>query len=793
MHHRAICLFRQGSQFGVSPSTILVIHRPRVSTLWLGSRKKYSRNLHLSTGEDGLIEPDEAIPPSIGGVVVSADAHTGDDHSESQWTEDVNVNDLKATLEAHRATNRAVKIRRVLMKEPSISTRPLISIKEAKPGTKESDTGNRVDLQKAAPKVKLATTSTSKSASETTGDGDKSTSKSWKTNWVKSHWPADSFQVLTLTGQRHHAKAHEVLEYKACWLPPQTQFSIEERAPQRPYLALVAAVESKTNIGGSLQRFVHNTILSDLEQWLTMSSLHDELKAYEAYMRHSKIEEEASRILVSDVRGLIAEQFRHNPLLIIGSCRTGLADRLSDIDLALTFPDIEKKPLDRGPSSLSKKRRRLLKRVLRAVHRILSNSKVFERDTELIHARIPIVRVTHTATGLRVEIQTLVSSSIVQEYVASYLAEYPTLRTLYLVFRSALHIRGLTNVRLGGLGSYPILIMIVNALKHASGQFASDDLANQFLYILDFYGNADLYMHGFSPDPPRQFLKRKEGRKMTAGQKEMRMQDPMLRGIDIMKTYDAKKPYLLCLQDPADPTNDLGKKAYGIKHVQEMFRQFSRQLRDQMETWDEGKERSPYGLLGNFLEADYFKLDYQRRRMRGWVIKREPSLAAMLDAQFPLTECKLFSKAKRAIKRDKQITDDRLASAGNEEDPTESPNQDNQQTPGKIAADESEKEELQAAQPPTKDSENSTSPQNSTSPPNQDSYETPGKIASDESGKEELEATRPPTTKPETSISQPNTDMGIPAPEDKLEQPKIEPPSQYGGSRGWKRWTPTNP
>lgn len=28
------------------------------------------------------------------------------------------------------------------------------------------------------------------------------------------------------------------------------------------------------------------------------------------------------------------------------------------------------------------------------------------------------------------------------------------------------------------------------------------------------------------------------------------------------------QPYLLCLQDPADPLNDLGRKGYGWKHIQ---------------------------------------------------------------------------------------------------------------------------------------------------------------------------------------------------------------------------------
>ena len=132
---------------------------------------------------------------------------------------------------------------------------------------------------------------------------------------------------------------------------------------------------------------------------------------------------------------------------------------------------------------------------------------------------------------------------------------------------------------------------------------------------------------------------------MTSEEKDIRMQDPMLHGIDIMKTFDRRKPYLLCLQDPADPMNDLGKRAYGIKHVQDMFRKFSQQLKDQMKEWDEDKSnRNPYGLLGNFLEASYTALDYQRCKMRGWVVKRDPSLTPILQESFPPEQYRLRSR-----------------------------------------------------------------------------------------------------------------------------------------------------
>lgn len=285
---------------------------------------------------------------------------------------------------------------------------------------------------------------------------------------------------------------------------------------------------------------------------------------------------------------------------------------------------------------------------------------------------------------------------------------------------------------------------------------------------------------------------------MTAEEKDVRLQDPMLRGIDIMKTYDERKPYLLCLQDPADPTNDLGKKAFGIKHVQKMFREFSQQLRDQMKMWDESKDKSPYGLLGNFLEADYTVLDYDRSKMREWVIKRDPSLTATFEEQFPPAEYRLGSKAMRAIKRDKRIMERRLAAGRKEPDSVSTSSPGNHQQQKEIASEESGKEELQVTQ-------SASAPQQDISPldtgtdaagrkepdsvntSSQGNHQQQEEIANGESGKEELQAIQPATAL-QQDISPPDTDTDVPGLEEKQEQPKIEPRSWSGVGRPWKRW-----
>lgn len=333
--------------------------------------------------------------------------------------------------------------------------------------------------------------------------------------------------------------------------------------------------------------------------------------------------------MISDVQATIGKVYPRNPLQVVGSYGTGLANSFSDIDFNLSFPDFEKTPLERGPSPTRDKARKAAGRALVRMHRVVETSNKIFKNVELVLARVPIVKAEHRGTKLKVEIQALSTNQNAKEYVASYLTEFPTLQTLYTVIRSALHIRDLTNIHKGGLGSYSIFMMIVNALKQASGKFAHDDLANQFLYVLDFYGTADLYKDGFSVDPPRTVSKR--GNKMSAEDKIARLQDPMLRGIDILEPYNPRKPYLLFLQDPANPVNDLGRKAYGIKHVQYILRHFSEKLKESMRRYDEGPARThnwlrTRGFLGNLLEANYETLKSNRYGIRLWLGKRKAAL-----------------------------------------------------------------------------------------------------------------------------------------------------------------------
>lgn len=330
-------------------------------------------------------------------------------------------------------------------------------------------------------------------------------------------------------------------------------------------------------------------------------------------MKLTSVEGEIAQNVTTDIESIIADSLQDISLNIIGSHKTGLATPLSDIDLTFFSPPQQQRS---SALRLRHSRTKLVKGAvesLKKVYKVLRGSSILH-NTELVIARVPIVKTLHRATRLRVEIQTMESFQPAQEYIATYLSELPSLRPLYIVLRYSLEIRGLTTVFEGGLGSYSLLMMIVTALKHSSGTFDANDLAGQLLYILHFYGSADLYKSGFSANPPRVFHKVREG--WSVAEKAIRSQDEQLRGIDdIIANRNLKKPYLLSLQDPANASNDLGKNAYAIKHIQATFIKARKDILNALLTWENASTAKISSPLDHLVRADYRSFEAHRSRL----------------------------------------------------------------------------------------------------------------------------------------------------------------------------------
>ena len=321
-------------------------------------------------------------------------------------------------------------------------------------------------------------------------------------------------------------------------------------------------------------------------------------------MRLSPAEEAAAQLVQSDVTAELRKILSTESLILLGSRSTGLATPTSDFNYRVDIDSPEqsstKDSQELTPKATRSTTRSLLKRVRRGLQELNDTA-----TTELVIDPVPMIQCKHRATGLNIQFQTMSPSQASQQYTAAYLSEFPSLRPLYILIRHALEIRDLTTVSRGGLGSYTILMMVVAALKHSRGEFSPDDLGGQLLHVLDFYGHVNLYENGLSADPPRTFKKSRDS-KQTSEERKALYSDLQLQGIEyLIKNSNPRKPYLLCLQDPADAYNDLGRPSYAIKHVQMIFKKMHTSIKKTLSQPELALRSRDWSLLAPMVRADY--------------------------------------------------------------------------------------------------------------------------------------------------------------------------------------------
>ncbi|KAK4991421.1 hypothetical protein LTR50_001813 [Elasticomyces elasticus] len=398
-----------------------------------------------------------------------------------------------------------------------------------------------------------------------------------------------------------------------------------------------------------------------------MDRLQVEIDTFAAWMQPTPAETAARNAVVSEVTAHCMAAVPALRIEIFGSQSTGLATATSDIDFGCSkvstvdaSDDLVEEPAPEvGPESRFPE----LAGVLKKLYLAMQASPVFS-STELRKAKKALVASQHRETGLDVQIVKEPDAGRSQEHVRLYLSEHPSLHALFVLVKTALEVRGLTNVWKGGLGSYSIFMMIVASLKRTaanrktpilrpkSGARSSHATAQEFLDFLDFYADHDYHHFGITVDPPTLFAKwsghwpsevwedgRDKDRPVTLmGAEAEEVQESEYRRVLIGRLVRLQ-PYMLCLQDPAQGTNDLGGKAGAIKHVVATFSDLRRRLRRAMEESlnttapsrtfvrlsDVGSGRDTKavddGLLGIVLGSCYTTIDERRARIEAFGLK----------------------------------------------------------------------------------------------------------------------------------------------------------------------------
>ncbi|KAJ4992234.1 hypothetical protein SVAN01_02253 [Stagonosporopsis vannaccii] len=364
------------------------------------------------------------------------------------------------------------------------------------------------------------------------------------------------------------------------------------------------AYESEQDYKGVVVRPVSSPRVKDsaypwvVPDWQKIQSgeerLNLEIKNFHKFIRPSPAERIARNHVIEQVREHVRDYYPGYALEVFGSERTGIAFAGSDVDLRFIPKDVMSNAVQSKmpPNPVERNRR---KRHLTRLHmHFLYRQREHYILPVLRWARYPLIAMQDRSSGLDIQVVLSNDTSTSRDYMQRYIQEYPYLPEVYSVIKAALDIRGLTDVFRGGVGSYSLFMMIVATLKLKP--HPKNDAAGALQQCLRFWGNLNTASHGVSVEPPELFDKVEH---LVMNEK----------AIEHIAEGKAKRLpiWMLTLRDPADQTNDLGRKIVAWKHLQQTFRAMLRDLRLKVSS------NSSPSLLGS-LVGPIFKLQQGHRR-----------------------------------------------------------------------------------------------------------------------------------------------------------------------------------
>ena len=315
-----------------------------------------------------------------------------------------------------------------------------------------------------------------------------------------------------------------------------------------------------------------------------------EIEAFDSYITPSDDERQVVIQVMNDVDAALALATENSALEIIGSRSSGLAMPLSDIDLNIVPTEGRSDDVFGRETSLAN---------LRKIHKSMRKCSRAFRFVEFVNrAKIPIVRAVHRATGLDVQVQQTISAYNSTKYVAVYMRQYPTLRSLFILLRHLLIMRGLSDGSQNGLSSYPLLNMILASLKLDEEKAGTEDVGGQLLSFLKLFSELDFDVVGLSVVPAKMLPKLRPA------------DDRNSRHLQITSDTDWALhnegfPYAMYLRDPADPSNDLGKSCALIKHIQATFLAARTSIIEGMSEWTRGADEGKNISILEYWGGDY--------------------------------------------------------------------------------------------------------------------------------------------------------------------------------------------
>nr|XP_040021860.1 terminal nucleotidyltransferase 4A-like [Gasterosteus aculeatus aculeatus] len=268
-----------------------------------------------------------------------------------------------------------------------------------------------------------------------------------------------------------------------------------------------------------------------------INGLHEEIVDFFNFMSPRPEEEAMRRAVVNRIERVIKDMWPTARVEIFGSFSTGLYLPSSDIDLVV-FGKWDRPPLQE------------LERALRK-HNVAGPYPIKVLDK----ATVPIIKLTDHETEVKVDISFNVETAVkAAQFIKSYLKKYTVLPPLIFALKQFLLQRDLNEVFTGGISSYSLILMAISFLQlhpRIDTRRANINLGILLIEFFELYGRDFNYM--------KTGIRVKNGGAYAS-------KEEMLKAIG-----SENRPSMLCIEDPIQPGNDVGRSSYGVLQVKQVF------------------------------------------------------------------------------------------------------------------------------------------------------------------------------------------------------------------------------
>ncbi|KAG7399267.1 hypothetical protein PHYBOEH_009306 [Phytophthora boehmeriae] len=341
--------------------------------------------------------------------------------------------------------------------------------------------------------------------------------------------------------------------------------------------------------------------------------LHDEIMDFVSFISPTEDELSSRADLVEEMKEVVAGLWPNAKVETFGSHYTQMFLPQSDIDMVLFGVPEGKAPLFQ------------LEQRLQELD-MVSYLEVIDK------ARIPIVKMVHKKSNIHVDVSFNIAGGLATgDLVKHYMRVYPSFRPLTLVLKYFMAQRGLNETYSGGVGSFLLQLMVISFLQqHGRHLKAEHDDPK--------YNNLGQLLMGFFTLYGRDFNYTELGISVRNG------------GSYFYKTdrywYDDSRPFLISMENPNEPSLDIGKNSYEVRTVKRSF-EYARQVLQNEITRHGQFKALPGSILGTIIQADSRLVDREGPEHFGYdILYHDPELTAAIREQYEMRRDEEASKKK---------------------------------------------------------------------------------------------------------------------------------------------------